>query len=298
MINKCVVLDIHRCAFGSHWRRATRLVFGGQSDRCFHSLFSYRFQCHGKHRIFAAAAKGTNIGLLRSSLTRQSAQYPPRLVAFIAGLLMDPWLISDRSYTSVMNFGLGEDFGRTENEITLCLRRQTSGDSSSLSQVRVGILQESPCVSSIAASQAAAFQQAGHLTKPLRAQQKARTQNSFRDQRSQLSHAHRGKKSRINRVTIHSTKTTRSLPNVTLPPPSEPPSHSTFEPPRMSPYDDSYREKDNLEFENFPTLASLNCWHLTFRTEVCWHPPESVKQKTNEGCKIGEGMRFFTQKQQ
>ena len=47
---KCVVLDIHHCAFGSHWREATRLVFGGQSDRaCFHSLYSCRFRCHGTH---------------------------------------------------------------------------------------------------------------------------------------------------------------------------------------------------------------------------------------------------------
>ena len=42
VINKCVVLDIHLCAFGSHWRTASRLVFGGQSDRaCCHSLYSY-----------------------------------------------------------------------------------------------------------------------------------------------------------------------------------------------------------------------------------------------------------------
>ena len=39
LINKCVILDTHHWVFGSHWRQATRLVFGGQSDRaCFHSL--------------------------------------------------------------------------------------------------------------------------------------------------------------------------------------------------------------------------------------------------------------------
>ena len=34
LINKCVILDTHHWAFGSHWR-----IFGGQFDRaCFHSL--------------------------------------------------------------------------------------------------------------------------------------------------------------------------------------------------------------------------------------------------------------------
>ena len=29
LISKCVILDIDHCAFGSHWRKATRLLFGG-----------------------------------------------------------------------------------------------------------------------------------------------------------------------------------------------------------------------------------------------------------------------------
>ena len=50
LINKCVVLDIHHCAFGSHWRKATRLLFGGRYDRvCFHSLYFLVFRCHGKY---------------------------------------------------------------------------------------------------------------------------------------------------------------------------------------------------------------------------------------------------------
>ena len=45
LIKKCVVLDTHHCPFGSHWRKANRLVFGGQSDRaCFHSQNFYRFR--------------------------------------------------------------------------------------------------------------------------------------------------------------------------------------------------------------------------------------------------------------
>ena len=44
LIDDCIVVDIH------HRRKATRLVFGGQSGRaCFHILCSCRFRCHGKH---------------------------------------------------------------------------------------------------------------------------------------------------------------------------------------------------------------------------------------------------------
>ena len=75
LTNKCVVLDIHLCAFGSHWRKATRLVFGEQSDRtCSHSLFSCRFRCHGK--------EGHKHLLLQGNLKQQSAKCPPRVVAF------------------------------------------------------------------------------------------------------------------------------------------------------------------------------------------------------------------------
>ena len=62
LINKCVVLDIHHCAVGSHWRRATRLVFGGQSDRaCFHSPFFLTGSDVTESMVFVASAKGTNI---------------------------------------------------------------------------------------------------------------------------------------------------------------------------------------------------------------------------------------------
>ena len=66
--------------------KATRLVFGGQSEpACCHNLLSYRFRCHGKHGFC------TNIYLLlQGHLTRQSAKCPPRIVAFIAELLTDP----------------------------------------------------------------------------------------------------------------------------------------------------------------------------------------------------------------
>ena len=88
--SKCAVWDIHHCAFGSHWRETTRLVFGGQTERArFHVLASYVFRCHGKHG-FCSFREGHKHLLLQGSLTRQSAKYPPRLVAFIAVLLMDP----------------------------------------------------------------------------------------------------------------------------------------------------------------------------------------------------------------
>ena len=90
LISKCVVLDIHHCAFGSHWRKAARLLFGGLSDRaCVHVLSSYVFDAT-ENTVFVAAAKDTKHLLLQGSLARQSAKYPPRLLAFISGLLMDP----------------------------------------------------------------------------------------------------------------------------------------------------------------------------------------------------------------
>ena len=90
LINKCVVSDIQHCAFGSHWRKATRLMFGGQSHRaCFHSLYSCRFRCHGEHG-FCSFREGHKHLFLQGILTQQSATYPPRLVAFIARLLVDP----------------------------------------------------------------------------------------------------------------------------------------------------------------------------------------------------------------
>ena len=70
-------------------RNVSRLVFGRQSDRaCLHSLFSYRFRCHVKHG-FCSFREGHKHLLLQGTLTQQSAKYPPRLVAFTAGLLVD-----------------------------------------------------------------------------------------------------------------------------------------------------------------------------------------------------------------
>ena len=51
LITKCVALDTDHCASGSHWRQATRLVFGGQSDRSDVT----------ESKDFEASAKGTHI---------------------------------------------------------------------------------------------------------------------------------------------------------------------------------------------------------------------------------------------
>ena len=91
---QCVVLNIHHCASGSHWRKATRLVFGGQSGRaCFHSLYSYSFRRHGKH-WFCSFQEGNKHLLLQGSLTQPSAKYPPRLVQ---PSLRGSWWIHDSS---------------------------------------------------------------------------------------------------------------------------------------------------------------------------------------------------------
>ena len=51
LISKCVVSDIDYCVSGSHLRKATRLVFGGQSDRSDVT----------ESTDFEASAKGTHI---------------------------------------------------------------------------------------------------------------------------------------------------------------------------------------------------------------------------------------------
>ena len=61
----------------------------------------------------------------------------------------------------------------------------------------------------------------------------------------------------------------RSLSNVILPPPLEPPTRSFFESPGRSPYEVSYRENDELQFEEFPTSSMFNLWQLNFRTQGC-----------------------------
>ena len=44
---------------------------------------------------------------------------------------------------------------------------------------------------------------------------------------------------------------------------------ATFESPRISPYEVSYREKKKLEIREFPTRATFSFWQFNFRTEVC-----------------------------
>ena len=53
-------------------------------------------------------------------------------------------------------------------------------------------------------------------------------------------------------------QSTRSLPNVILPPPLQRPSYSTCAPPRKSPCDVSFVQRDKLEFEKCPTPATYN----------------------------------------
>ena len=56
---------------------------------CFHSLYSYRFRCHRKHGFCSFREKHKHL-LLHGTVTQQSTKYPPRLVAFFAGLLVGP----------------------------------------------------------------------------------------------------------------------------------------------------------------------------------------------------------------
>ena len=83
----------------------------------------------------------------------------------------------------------------------------------------------------------------------------------------------------------------RSLPNVILPPPLEPPIRSTFESPRTPVHDGFNREKDKLEFDKFPSTFIF--WQFNFWTEVCsgsyrpsdamsWTRESEAAQKANE----------------
>ena len=132
------------------------------------------------------------------------------------------------------------------------MRPVPGASSSSSSQVPVAMPREGPSVSSVA-SQGAAFQAAAYLTEqkelfPRPAKLAGRNPTPVEDRSI--------------------SQKSRSLPTVILPPPLEPPIRTTFESSRMSPYDVSYRERDNLEFEKTPT-STFNFWQLNFRTKGC-----------------------------
>ena len=87
MISKCVVWDVHHRAFESHRRKATHLPFEDSLIVLAFTFYPLSFlRCHGKHGF----REGHKHLLLQGSLARQAAKYPPGLIAFIAGLLMDP----------------------------------------------------------------------------------------------------------------------------------------------------------------------------------------------------------------
>ena len=123
-----VVLDIHHCVFRLHWRKANRLVFGGQSDRaCFHRVYSYRFRCHGKHGFcsFREGNKHLHLqGFLHSN--PQSIYHDSSFHRRAPGGSMTHLRL-------VLHFRCELRFMRsfwwTDNEFTLCSRRQTSRDS-------------------------------------------------------------------------------------------------------------------------------------------------------------------------
>ena len=91
--------------------------------------------------------------------------------------------------------------------------------------------------------------------------------NASQDQRSLLGEGPRRWRRGIAYRQIHGPLNSqqRSLPNVILPPLVEPPSYKTFAPPRISPFDVSYRDKDQLEFEKCPIPATYNHWQQIFK---------------------------------
>ena len=87
-LGSSTVLDVHQCAFGSRWRKATRLAFSCPTSStlwCKECLDKYR--CHGHHG-FCSFRVGRKHVTLEGSLTTKAAAYPTRLSNFLARNLL------------------------------------------------------------------------------------------------------------------------------------------------------------------------------------------------------------------
>ena len=67
--------------------------------------------------------------------------------------------------------------------------------------------------------------------------------------------------------------------NVILPPPLGPPSHSTFEPPSLSPYEVFVQRRGQFGIREISHIVNVHFLRLNFRAEVCsgsYHPSDSM----------------------
>jgi hypothetical protein len=80
--------DIHQCAFGAHWRKATRFGFGNISSEQIQKFQDPCCRCHGKHGYCSFRPSHKHIQLNGSAMTRAAAKYPPRLSRIIASTLI------------------------------------------------------------------------------------------------------------------------------------------------------------------------------------------------------------------
>ena len=82
------VLDVHQCAFGSHWRKSTRLLFVYATQDVLDLRNSlHRVRCHGRHG-WCSHRPGHKHVHLEGALTTSAAAYPPRLARFLADCLV------------------------------------------------------------------------------------------------------------------------------------------------------------------------------------------------------------------
>ena len=87
-LNMTTILDVHQCAFGSRWRKATRLAFGCPTSAIMWCKeWEPFYRCHGRHG-FCSFRVGRKHVVLEGVLTKRAAAYPMRMSAFVArGLL-------------------------------------------------------------------------------------------------------------------------------------------------------------------------------------------------------------------
>ena len=127
----------------------------------------------------------------------------------------------------------------------------------------------------MATGEAAAFQAAANLTKPTECFPRPAKLAWRRP--SPLEERHRA-----STYSLSIQQSTGSLPNVTLPPPLQRPSYSTCAPPRMSPCDVSFVQREtNWNSRKCPTPATCNQCRVDFqkKTEVysaSYHPSDAM----------------------
>jgi len=90
VLPSATILDIHQCAFGSRWRKATKLVLGNDSETGkLATTFPQKLKCHGKHGYCSFREGHKHFVLEGKTMTSRAAEYPTRLSRFLAQILLN-----------------------------------------------------------------------------------------------------------------------------------------------------------------------------------------------------------------